>query len=90
MHPGGDDHAVSISLPAHLRPGTYVVAWRVISADGHPVSGTVAFSIERASVEGGPRAQFESDLAVRSAVWVGNVVISVALLFGVGTAFFIA
>lgn len=35
-----------------LRPlgsaGTYEVAWRVISADGHPVSGTFAFTVDSA------------------------------------------
>lgn len=29
--------------------GTYVVAWRVLSADGHPVAGSLSFSVGRAS-----------------------------------------
>ena len=49
VHPGGDDHAVSISLPAHLGSGTYVVAWRVISADSHPVHGAFVFSVGNAA-----------------------------------------
>ena len=44
-HPGGDSHAVAISLPAHLPNGTYIVAWRVISADSHPVHGAFVFSV---------------------------------------------
>jgi methionine-rich copper-binding protein CopC len=28
-----------------LRSGNYQVAWRVVSADGHPVSGTFAFTV---------------------------------------------
>ena len=28
-----------------LRSGDYQVAWRVVSADGHPVSGTFAFTV---------------------------------------------
>lgn len=44
-HPPGDTHAVAISLPAHLPDGTYIVAWRVISADSHPVHGAFVFSV---------------------------------------------
>lgn len=28
-----------------LAPGAYSLAWRVTSADGHPISGTLAFSV---------------------------------------------
>jgi len=48
-HPPGDSHAVAISLPKNLARGTYVVAWRVISADSHPVHGAFVFSIGSAS-----------------------------------------
>ncbi|HZM55934.1 MAG TPA: copper resistance protein CopC [Acidimicrobiales bacterium] len=51
-HPRGDSHAVAISLPAHLPRGTYVVAWRVISADSHPVHGAFVFSVSSASGAG--------------------------------------
>jgi len=44
-HPAGDSHAVAIALPPHLPKGTYVVAWRVISADSHPVHGAFVFSV---------------------------------------------
>ena len=37
--------SVSVGLPDDLGGGTYVVAWRVISADSHPVRGAFAFSI---------------------------------------------
>lgn len=38
------DKVLSVDLP-ELRDGTYVVAWRVISADGHPVAGALTFSL---------------------------------------------
>jgi copper transport protein len=41
---------VSVGLPANLRNGTYVVAWRVISADSHPIRGAFAFSVGSESV----------------------------------------
>ena len=51
-HPPGDSHAVAISLPPHLPKGTYVVAWRVISADSHPVHGAFIFSVGTANGAG--------------------------------------
>lgn len=35
-------------LRASAAPGSYTVAYRVISADGHPVSGELAFAVTRA------------------------------------------
>ncbi|HEY7439630.1 MAG TPA: copper resistance protein CopC [Acidimicrobiia bacterium] len=43
-HPGGSGRDVQVSMPK-LRDGTYVVTWRVISADSHPVSGAFVFSV---------------------------------------------
>ena len=37
--------SVSVGLPADLPDGTYVVAWRVLSADSHPIRGAFAFSV---------------------------------------------
>ncbi len=36
---------VSVAVPLGLAPGAYSVIWRVVSADGHPVQGTFAFSL---------------------------------------------
>ncbi|WP_053752746.1 copper resistance CopC/CopD family protein [Streptomyces sp. MMG1533] len=47
--PEGSDTA-RVTLPAKLAEGTYVVAWRVVSADSHPVSGAFTFSVGKASV----------------------------------------
>jgi copper transport protein len=43
-HPGGRGNEVSVSLP-DLRNGTYVVTWRVTSADSHPVEGAYTFQV---------------------------------------------
>lgn len=37
--------SVSVGLPGDLPDGTYVVAWRVISADSHPIRGAFAYSV---------------------------------------------
>ena len=43
-HPHGDGSTVQASLPK-LGAGTYVVTWRVISADTHPVEGAFTFQV---------------------------------------------
>lgn len=54
VHTGKQEHAdgrsdtASVTLPALAR-GTYIVAWRVVSADSHPVSGALTFSVGKPS-----------------------------------------
>ena len=36
---------VTGDLPSGLDDGTYVVTWRVVSADGHPVAGSLTFHV---------------------------------------------
>ncbi|MFI1729264.1 copper resistance CopC/CopD family protein [Streptomyces acidicola] len=42
---GKRSDTVRATIPAGLDDGTYTVAWRVVSADSHPVSGALIFSI---------------------------------------------
>jgi copper transport protein len=51
-HPGNDGSTVVLSLPNHLDRGTYVVGWRVISDDSHPVHGAYVFSVGTAASAG--------------------------------------
>lgn len=51
-HPGGDARAVAVGLPARLPAGTYIVAWRVVSDDSHPVQGGFVFSVGSAAGAG--------------------------------------
>jgi len=44
VHPGGGSSVVQVSLPS-LRNGSYVVTWRVTSADAHPVRGAFTFRV---------------------------------------------
>ena len=48
-HPTGHADEVAVNVPTGLGQGTYTVAWRVISADSHPVQGAFTFSIGKAS-----------------------------------------
>ena len=47
--PTVDGHTVTWPMPKHLRTGPYVVTWRVISADGHPVEGAFSFGVGAAA-----------------------------------------
>ncbi|MFL6116072.1 MAG: copper resistance CopC/CopD family protein [Catenulispora sp.] len=44
-HLAGKPETASVPLKAGLKNGTYVVSWRVISADSHPVRGAWTFSV---------------------------------------------
>ncbi len=50
-HPGGQQSQVRVSVPK-LRNDSYVVTWRVISADSHPVSGAFTFQVGRTATAG--------------------------------------
>ncbi|MEX5262285.1 copper resistance protein CopC [Kocuria sp. CPCC 205263] len=39
------DTTVTLTPATTLGPGTHTVVWRVISADGHPISGSFTFSV---------------------------------------------
>lgn len=43
------DTVVTVDLPDRMASGTYVVTWRAVSGDGHPIAGSLTFSIGRPS-----------------------------------------
>ncbi|MDT9687393.1 copper resistance protein CopC [Streptomyces sp. P9(2023)] len=47
--PDGKANAARVALPGKLAQGTYTVAWRVVSADSHTISGAFTFSIGKPS-----------------------------------------
>jgi len=44
-HPAGDGTAIDVSLRSGLGDGTYLASYRVISADSHPVAGSIRFVV---------------------------------------------
>lgn len=42
---------LSVTLDDKVADGTLVVVWRVLSADGHPISGSLSFSVGEASAD---------------------------------------
>ncbi|MEV0554438.1 copper resistance protein CopC [Streptomyces sp. NPDC050597] len=49
QHASGRSDMVRVPLDDGLADGTYTVAWRVVSADSHPISGAFTFSIGKPS-----------------------------------------
>lgn len=45
VHPGGRSRELAVGLKPGLPDGSYTATYRIISADGHPVSGGLVFSI---------------------------------------------
>jgi copper transport protein len=64
-HPGGDARQVAIGLRADLPDGGYTATYRVVSVDGHPVTGGFAFQVGAGG--GGPGASVEELLDGASA-----------------------
>lgn len=72
--------------PSALKRGTHVLSWRVTSADGHPVGGSLTFSVGEASAT--PVGTLPAgDPLVRAALWAAKVAIYLALLLGIGGTF---
>lgn len=57
-----EGRTVTSALPDDLAPGDYTVNWRVVSEDGHPISGTFDFTITDEG-SGGGEAQSGEDAA---------------------------
>jgi copper transport protein len=83
-----ENATITVAAPQRLQRGTHVLSWRVISADGHPVGGSLIFSIGAPSGPPASAAQETSDRSVRAALWAVKLVIYLGLFAGVGGAFF--
>ncbi|MGD9866004.1 MAG: copper resistance CopC/CopD family protein [Pseudodonghicola sp.] len=80
------DRTVEIETPQELSDGTHVLTWRVVSEDGHPVGGSVIFSIGEPSASPPPVAE-PVDPAVRAGLWISKVMLYLGMFFGIGGAF---
>lgn len=81
------DATLEIDAPAGLDNGTYVLSWRVVSEDGHPVAGSAVFSIGAPSHQMAIAAD-EIDWPVRAAIWISKIALYAGLFIGIGGAFF--
>ena len=79
------DQTVEIDAPGKLGQGTHVLNWRVVSADGHPIGGSLLFSI--GSVSTPPAVATGADTRLRAAIWAARLLLYASLFLGVGGAF---
>lgn len=79
------DHTVVIEPPGTLANGTYALSWRVVSEDGHPVGGSLVFSIGAPS-SAAPDPGEQVDVGVRLLLWLSRVGLYLGLFLGCGAA----
>ncbi|MGN8548099.1 copper resistance CopC/CopD family protein [Bradyrhizobium sp. 13971] len=80
------DQSVMVTLPAGLPKGTQVVSYRVVSQDGHPVAGSLLFSIGVVTGSAAP----SSDGMLHVLIWLARLGLYLGLFAGVGGMFFAA
>ena len=86
------DEVVTADLPDDLADGTYVVAWRVVSSDGHPIAGSLTFHVGAPSEtvvhpRDGP---VTDDSAMRNVASVVQALSYLALLLAGGLTIFLS
>jgi copper transport protein len=80
-----DGDAIVITLPENLPRGTQVISYRVISADGHPVAGSLVFSVGAATAAAALPAD---NGVVNGLIWLARIGVYLGLFAGVGGVFF--
>jgi copper transport protein len=84
-----NDARLTIPLPEGLTVGTYLLSWRVISADGHPVGGALTFSVGQRSARPS-RSELDLDYRLRWAILAAKLMLYVGLCIGIGGTFYAA
>lgn len=80
-------NSIVVSLPGGALRGTYVLSWRAASSDGHPIAGSVIFSVGAPS-DGSPAEQSTVDVTVRGILWLTRATMLITLLLGAGSSGF--
>ena len=76
--------SVLIVLPDDLPQGTQIVSYRVVSQDGHPVAGSMVFSIGAVTGSAPPTESGPFKIPI----WLARIGVYLGLFVGVGGAFF--
>jgi copper transport protein len=82
-------NTLQVTLPNDLPDGTYIATYRVVSADGHPVSGSWTFGIGTGPVD------LSAPVSTGDAPWelagaIARFVAYLSALLAAGVAFFLA
>ncbi|QTD99507.1 copper resistance CopC/CopD family protein [Streptomyces cyanogenus] len=90
-HAPGRSDTARVGLPARLATGTYTVAWRVVSADSHPVSGALTFSVgKRTAAPAAPPTDRAEDRATTALHTIARYLAYLSLALLLGVAAFVA
>jgi copper transport protein len=89
---GAKDEVVNTDLPDDLADGTYVVVWRVVSSDGHPIAGSLTFHIGAPSESVSPPRDGPAtdDSVMRDVASAVQALSYVALLLAGGLTLFLS
>jgi copper transport protein len=79
------NETIDITLPEGLPAGTQVISYRVISADGHPVAGSMMFSV---GIDKSAAVPANSDSMLAILIWLSRIGCYLGLFVGVGGVFF--
>ncbi|HET8598320.1 MAG TPA: copper resistance protein CopC [Castellaniella sp.] len=79
---------IRIPLASGGGRGTYLLSWRIVSADGHPVGGTLDYSVGAASAAGAGVASQAGEPSRSLAIWLVRCLAYLCLFAGVGAAVF--
>ena len=83
------DAVITTDLPESLDDGSYVIVWRAISADGHPIAGSLTFAIGAPSAQvAAPRVPDADPAQVRTVLSVFQALSYVGLLLAAGLVLF--
>jgi copper transport protein len=89
LHHEARNETITVHLPEGLPQGTQVLSYRVTSSDGHPIGGSLVFSIGAPTNASAP--QTGSDNSPRAVtIWLTRLILYLGLFAGTGGAFFTA
>lgn len=84
------DARVVVDLPAALDDGTYVVSWRVVSTDDHPIAGSLSFSVGAPSAQVAGLPPDGNDPTVTVMHGITQAMLYLGLLAAAGLTLFLA
>jgi copper transport protein len=82
------DDTLTVPLPVQLPRGSYLFSWRIASADGHPVGGTISFAIGAPGSLAVAPAPADRAAGLSPAIAATGLALLAGLLFGIGSVVF--
>lgn len=86
-----EDGQLRIPLPPNLAAGSYIASYRVMSIDGHPVGGSIVFSVGNVSERflPSPAAAAAADTGWTLAMVMARALLNAGILGGAGALVFL-